>query len=200
MIINYNYHFHSYINSIVNPKKKIKTSSQIELLWYLCISDNKIEKNDKDSIWLIPAAIRNLFGDQNKLVIRSCFYPLKLACLSNMNVILKGKAGRGKSIFLLYWIIDILYNAKYVNRDEDPIIVFIYRSSSECYLMTKSFIEKIPYDTAIIATCDNYFSDNVNMTSSPNKGSVLTLLVTSGDLEMRIQFRNSINECKNVMD
>eukprot|EP01033_Poteriospumella_lacustris_P017567 gene17567-12571_t len=97
-----------------------------------------------------------------------------------------GKAGRGKSMFLLFFMFEILLCARSGTASEliegleppaDVVILYVDRSQTK-YLMTTHAI-KIDTDenSADITYC---FSDGVDI-SDATVGSVLTLAVTSGD-------------------
>ena len=114
------------------------------------------------------------------------------------NVVLNGKAGRGKSVFLLYLIFYIILSAK-ERRECDstvsdnhlinPIIIYVKRNGSK-FLIS---LEKVEVLNSKVSP-HYYFSDNVDV-SEANVGSFLTICATSGDIGTLREFNKRKDEC-----
>lgn len=106
--------------------------------------------------------------------------------------VISGKAGRGKSMFLLFLIFEILLCARSgtpsalienLEPPADVVILYIDRSRKR-YRVTTQGIENYNGKAADITYC---FSDNVDI-SDAKVGSALTLAVTSGDTDVLKEF------------
>ena len=161
-------------------------------LWNGLVRDNGLQK---------VGNIRSIAGDQewidstHRMLIRQCWRDLLSIVLSKKHVILKGKAGRGKSIFILFAIFEILHCAKHGKPSDllpaakpfptDPHIVYIDRSGVR-YLATVNNVTILTGDGWPVGT--HYcFSDN-NDISDAKIGSLLTMAVTSGDTTVLKEF------------
>ena len=145
-------------------------------------------------------AIRSLpdgmfwIDSSNKMLVRECWKKIFSILLNTKNVILKGKAGRGKSIFLLCIVFEILHCAKRNIPSllcptagffpADPQIVYVDRSG-KMFLATLNGLS-ILNDRP--AQMDFYFSDNVDITDA-YVGSLLTMAVTSGDEDVLKEYK-----------
>ena len=117
--------------------------------------------------------------------------------LRTKNVLLKGKAGRGKSLFILCIILEILYCTKHNSPSllcpsagpfpTDPRILFIDRENNR-HLVTLNEVTLLLL-TPKVHYC---FSDGVDLGFN-SIGSLLTVAATSGDKEMLKQF---VKRCK----
>ena len=113
------------------------------------------------------------------------------------NVVINGKAGRGKSVFLLYLIFDIILSAKERRGDStvsdnrliNPIIIYVKRNGSK-FLIS---LEKVEVLNSKVSP-HYYFSDNVDV-SEANVGSFLTICATSGDIGTLKEFFKRQTEC-----
>jgi hypothetical protein len=132
-----------------------------------------------DMIWM---------DSTRRLLVRVCWRDLLGIVLSTKHVLLKGKAGRGKSLFVLFVIFEILCCAKQGRATSDlcaasailiptnPRIVYVDRGNT-MHLVTLTGVSVV---TKRPARPDYYFSDNVDIMDA-NIGTQLTMGVTSGD-------------------
>ena len=127
------------------------------------------------------------------LLIRYCWKRLQglLQTHPGANVIINGKAGRGKSVFLLYFIFDIILTAierrkRAIVTDKDhlksPLIVFVQRNGSK-FLIS---VDKVELLNSPVSP-HYYVSDNIDV-SHGNVGSILTICATSGDADTLKEF------------
>lgn len=128
------------------------------------------------------------------MLVRQCWKDLLAIILTKRHVILKGKAGRGKSLFVLWAIFEILLCAKRgepsivcptANFPRDPRIVFVDRLNVK-YLVSASGICILSGDgwPPNVHYC---FSDNQDI-GDAWVGSLLTMAVTSGDVTVLREF------------
>jgi hypothetical protein len=119
--------------------------------------------------------------------------------LANKIVILKGKAGRGKSLFLLFAVFEILYCAKNEKSSdfvtdfhipENPRVMYISRDGKK-HLATKSDVI-IWNDVGWPVGIHYCFSDNVDIADA-GVGEYLTMAATSGDATVLKEFTKRFN-------
>jgi len=132
----------------------------------------------------------------NVLLIRDCWKRLRdlLETQLGANVIINGKAGRGKSVFLLYLIFDIIFTAIERRKRDDgaiaadeehlksPLIVFVQRNGTK-FLISVDTVELLNSPVSP----HYYVSDNIDV-SHGNVGSILTICATSGDADSLKEF------------
>ena len=127
----------------------------------------------------------------HQMLVRECWRDLLGIVLSKKHVILNGKAGRGKSLFVLFVIFEILHCAKRGKTTSDlfptsttPIpadlqIVYVDRTNV-MYLATLTGVSVVTNTGGCPEGTHYYFSDNVDI-GDATMGSNLTMGVTSGD-------------------
>jgi hypothetical protein len=156
---------------------------------------------DGTSRWLTDQTL--WLDETNLMLVRSCWKELLATVLNKKHVILRGKAGRGKSLFILFVVFEILYCAKlgktcalFPNAEPFPAaadlrIVYISRDGVKHLVTVNKVCTEIGWPTDI-----NYcFSDNVDI-SDASVGSLLTMAVTSGDLTVLKEFNKRVQACK----
>ena len=127
----------------------------------------------------------------HQMLVRECWRDLLGIVLSKKHVILNGKAGRGKSLFVLFVIFEILHCAKRGKTTSDlfptsttpfptnPQIVYVDRTNV-MYLATLTGVSVVTNTGGCPEGTHYYFSDNVDI-GDATMGSRLTMGVTSGD-------------------
>lgn len=127
-----------------------------------------------------------------RMLVRTCWTDMASILSGKSHGVVKGKAGRGKSMFLLFLVFEILLCARSGSASEfienlkpppNVVIMYIDRSSNK-YRVTTQGIENYNGKAAGVTYC---FSDNVDV-SDANVGSALTLAVTSGDADVLKEF------------
>lgn len=165
----------------------------------------------------LPATTRTALGlHDTGLCIRPCFLDLHRAMLNHTKIILNGKAGRGKTVFLVWFIFHILLQAKEARRvrketmsqgsflsrvqsfiigDQErsddptfnPVIMFCDRAQQKYYITLDSF--HADKDEGVV---HYYISDNADIMIPA--GSILNLAATSGDLGVLPEFSKRLSE------
>jgi hypothetical protein len=157
--------------------------------------------------------IYNLTGsmgwqDERPLMyVRDSWISMAQILASTKYVILEGKAGRGKSLFAMFFIFEVLLCAKNntvsavipdLQPATDIVIGYIDRSGLR-YRLTK--------DTAVRCTGHDLFesrvtyciSDNVDIKARSGVGSALTMAITSGDPSVLQEFRKRVTAIPETM-
>lgn len=138
----------------------------------------------------------------SEILVRDCWKTLLRNMFSNEMVILTGKAGRGKSIFLLFAIFEILLCAKNRTTPSDypndavqrfpeyPVVVYVDRAGVK---------HRVTCDEVVIVESKAWpvgthycFSDNQDICDA-QVGSLLTMAVTSGDVLVLREFTKRYN-------
>jgi hypothetical protein len=129
------------------------------------------------------------------MLIRNCWLELLPIVFANKVVILEGKAGRGKSLFLLCAVFEILYCAKNrkdsdlvpdVHFPENPRVMYVSRDGVK-HLATKSDV-LVWNQSAWPENIHYCFSDNVDIADA-DVGTYLTMAATLGDTTVLKEFR-----------
>lgn len=164
----------------------------------------------------LPASTRAALGLQEaELYIRPRFIELKNAMEPYTKIILNGKAGRGKTVFLVWFMFRILLDAKEARRIRQQSQSFSNYLFEKVFGSSDSTVPDHMYNP-VISFCDrekqtyhitldsfqadkvkgrvHYFiSDNVDIAFPA--GSVLNLAATSGDLGVLHEFTKRLSEC-----
>ena len=140
----------------------------------------------------------------NVMLIRECWKQLFSIMLSKKSIILKGKAGRGKSLFILCVIFEILHCAKRNVPSllcpaagffpSDPRIVYVDRGNKR-HVVTLSGVYSL---SGYSGEIHYYFSDNVDIPDAIAASS-LTMAATSGDTVVLKEYAKRI-ECTKPED
>lgn len=154
------------------------------------MNNNGLSKEDRvftltgDSEWV---------DTTQRMLVRTCWTEMASILCGKHHGLINGKAGRGKSMFLLFFMFEILLCARSgaasaliegLQPPADVVILYIDRSQNK-YLVTPHGIENVVGGcSANITYC---FSDNVDI-SDAKVGSALTLAVTSGDVVVLKEF------------
>ena len=149
----------------------------------------------------LPEGLQQVYwmDSTRTMLVRQCWRLILDIIVTKQTVILEGKAGRGKSMFLLYIIFRILFCARHNNGsfpgvpiDRDPDIALLF------YKDRNGFGHIVDLDNIVILKKDEpgpkayfYFSDNCDI-GDAHPGSVLTMAVTSGDEDKMIEFRKRL--------
>lgn len=175
--------------------------------------DNELEKTE--TIWKLTKAIS--WGDDGifKLLIRDDWVKLGGVILSLSRspaepfcVLLKGKSGRGKTVFMKYLVFRILLDAKEKCRehlgplptsDEDnylyaPRIVYVDRDG-QAHLITVDSVTVLPQHERP-PKAHFFFSDNTDIKNGAYIGTRVTLALTSGAVVLK-EFGKRMTEVKN---
>ena len=146
--------------------------------------------------WSLPKGVVWM-DSTNQVLIRDSWREIFSIMLISKNVILMGKAGRGKSVFILCAIFDILYCAKRgipsllsstADRfPTDPKIVYVDRGGVR-HFVTLDVFRILPNNGTLPMGVHYYFSDNVDVLHA-SLGSLLTLAATSGDKNVLKEYK-----------
>ena len=160
------------------------------------MKDGFVEK--EDSQWILTGSV--FWAEATtRLVIRQRWIEYRDRILRNSSksrvVLLTGKSGRGKSVFLRYLIFYILLETKeYLT---DPSIAFMDRDAV-LYHITKDSIAlygSLINLKAAVGTPHFFFSDNVDVDSA-SAGSLVTMAISSGDTDVLKEFAKRMHEAR----
>jgi hypothetical protein len=136
-------------------------------------------------VWILEGGAQWM-DSTNRMLVRDSWTGIASILTKKRNAILRGKAGRGKSLFLLFFMFEILLCAKNgvasnlindLQPPQDVVIAYIDRSGTKhCVTVTGVKIFSDPGWPAHVSYC---FSDNRDVADA-NVGSILTLAVSSG--------------------
>ena len=138
--------------------------------------------------------------DTRTMLVRECWVLMLDIIVTKRSVILEGKAGRGKSVLVLYIIFRILFCARSNNWsfsnlpvERDPCVALVFYKDRDGYGHI------ISLDNVIILNKNEprpkayfYFSDNCDI-GDAHPGIVLTMAVTSGDDDKLPEFRKRLD-------
>ena len=171
----------------------IKGTTEFKKLWELVIRDNKLIQDG--DLWSLADGTK-WGGSMTSLLVTSDWKALSHVIMSQLessNLMLTGKSGRGKSVFLLYLIFKILLEAKFKKnsvqeiektdaskKELNPVILYVDRSGISHYVTIDQVLIK---DTraGTSKVIHYYFADDFDISTS-NLGSHVTMAVTSGDI------------------
>ena len=162
-------------------------SSHFDKLYNAIIEDGGMTISDDGTMRSLPKDVRWI-DSSNELLIRDCWKDLFPIILSKNNVILKGKEGRGKSVFILFVIFEILLCAKSKKRSKfcpqanfpsNPRIIY-FNCGNKRYLITLDGVFSIPSQGGLLPVAHYCFSDGIDP-GEANIGSLLTLAADSGE-------------------
>ena len=138
-----------------------------------------------------------------RMLVRESWKKLFAIVLAKSHIILQGKAGRGKSLFALFVIFEILHCARNgktssdllpfgnsVEFPADPSIVYVDRNGIK-HLATLHDVTVYDGPGRPLGT-HYYIADNVDI-GDAHVGSLLTMAVTSGDVNVLKEFSKRIN-------
>jgi hypothetical protein len=158
------------------------TSSFIELHKSIMKSESLTQDG---RVWILGGGSQWM-DSTNRMLVRDSWTGIASILTKKRNAILRGKAGRGKSLFLLFFMFEILLCAKNgvasnlindLQPPRDVVIAYVDRSGTKhCVTVTGVKIISDPGWPAHVSYC---FSDNRDVTDA-NVGSLLTLAVASG--------------------
>jgi hypothetical protein len=156
-----------------------------------------ITVEDGCDIWSLPEDGHILWDgcSTNRLVIHPQWLQLYAQLINGAktHVLLEGKAGRGKSVFLRYMIIRMLEDAAIPNEATFAYVVKDSIGTSCTFWITKTgsvdSVKRIPKEPTYL------FLDNVDSALN-RRGEKLNLGLSSGDREMLKEFRNKVGDAK----
>ena len=156
----------------------------------------KITVEDGCTIWSLPED-GQVFWDgssTNRLVIQPQWLQLYAQLINGAqtHVLLEGKAGRGKSVFLRYMIIRMLEDEAIPNESTFAYVVKDSIGTSRTFWITKTGVsvdvmEHIPEEPTYLLL------DNVDSALNM-RGEKLNLGLTSGDKEVLKEFRKRVDD------
>eukprot|EP01040_Poterioochromonas_malhamensis_P015280 gene15281-17082_t len=162
--------------------------------------DNKrvITTEEDSTIWSLPED-GNVYWDGSytkRLVIQPQWLELYTALIGGVqtHVLLEGKAGRGKSVFLRYMILRMLEDPAIPNEATFAYVVKVSMSNSRTlWIMKNGFSVNVVND--IPEEPDYLLLDNVDAVLDI-RGKKLNLGLTSGDREVLKEFRKRVVEAR----
>jgi hypothetical protein len=175
-----------------------KTEQTPIMKLHACILKDMVVFNNDNHIYSLPNG-NKWIDNVDILLERKSWKELTAILLSGPTeyVILKGKSGRGKSVFLIYLIYFILQHAKKLKLNgisapshvSNPSIIYVNRKGVAHHMTTDS-VQLIAND---YYGADYFFSDNVDIVEG-NLGRILNLAVTSGDENVLKEFHKRTAE------
>lgn len=167
------------------------------------MKENKLDRS-RVNLWILSGSVY-WAESTTQLVIRESWITYRDMILSGSPccVNLKGKSGRGKSVFLRYLIFYILLEIGTVDatsRQEhrtNPRIAFMDRDAV-LYYITKDSITLYSDRYNLVAAVGLphfYFTDNVDVDSA-SAGSLVTMALSSGDTVVLKNFSKRMNEAR----
>lgn len=189
-------------NHTLTHNMEVKTeptvTTQFKRLWDCIVTDKGQIVNDSKRTLNNGAP---WMDSTKEMLVRDCWKDLMNLVLSKKNVLLRGKAGRGKSMFALFMIFEILTCAMEKKTSpllcppgkafpEDPLIVYVDREGNrhKVTLSSVSLLAPGGWPPGV----HYYVSDNVDITEA-NIGSHLTMGITSGEADKLKEFRKRIS-------
>ena len=142
-------------------------------------------------LWRLTGTTSLWSTDCNTLLIREDWKNLRALILDSTKLmILKGKSGRGKTVFLLYLIFFILKDS---SKGKNATILYVNRYGV-AHIVTVESVKIVDIATATATHKPNYyFSDNTDI-KNDNFSNMITLAATSGDQTVLKEFRKRITE------
>jgi len=170
-----------------------------ELINVVLVGKKRTITDEEDSkIWSLPEDA-NVYWDGSstkRLVIQPQWLQLyeQLIGGAQTHVLLEGKAGRGKSVFLRYMIIRMLEDPAIPNEATFAYVVKDSTGNSHTFWIAKNGFSVDVMDR-IPERPDYLFLDNVDSALNM-RGEKLNLGLTSGDREVLKEFRKRVAEAK----
>lgn len=180
-------------------------STQFKKLWEIIVRDEKLIQHD--DLWSIIAEGTEWSGGTTSLLVTSDWKNLAQLIMSQRersNIVLNGKAGRGKSVFLLYLMFSILLRAKNKHLSDsgiriqqselDPSIVFVNLDGVIHYVT----VDQVCIRDSIPDGAHYYFADNIDIKTA-GLGSHITMALSSGDVDVLKEWHKRIKESEGLI-